>query len=182
MNDKDKDVDSLLEIFEEKLKAKAALENQGKGPGFMNDKDKEPKDKCSISSWELEMGGADHKPLKEDKSKDRAAEAKIRGQAEGVSVRNPVDFRYDILDPEFMHMLARVAHYGAEKYGDFNWQKSRLAGNKSPLNHLEYHLNQYRQQLEYDHFDGRHCWHLAAIAFNAMMEFWYSQNCPQNCK
>src|SRR5580698_9305404 len=34
--------------------------------------------------------------------------------------RDPVKVRYDILVPEFLEALAQIAHYGAEKYGEFN--------------------------------------------------------------
>ena len=87
--------------------------------------------------------------------------------------RNPVDYRYDILDPDFLHMMAQIAHYGAVTYGDFNWHKSRLTGDKSPVNHMYKHLSRFRKGDKYDHLDGDIRYHLAAIAFNAMMEFFY---------
>lgn len=93
------------------------------------------------------------------------------------TIRNPVGVRYDILYPPFEEMLAKIAHYGAETYGDLNWQKSRLEGGKGPINHIHKHLNTYQQGKPYDHAElGTHRKvHLAAIAFNAMMEFWYEE-------
>lgn len=98
------------------------------------------------------------------------------------SKRNPVDFRYDILDPEFIKAMAMVAQYGAEKYGEYNWLKSRLAGEKGPINHIYEHLRQYRVGEAYDKFDGGNQWHLVAIAFNAMMEFAYTMKDIENSR
>ena len=36
------------------------------------------------------------------------------------AIRNPQDIRYDILDPDFLHFMARIADYGAKKYGEYN--------------------------------------------------------------
>lgn len=83
--------------------------------------------------------------------------------------------RYDILDPEFEEIMAMIADYGAKKYGDFNWHKSRLTGNRGPMNHIRKHWAAYMLNEPYDHPKiGTHRkYHLAAIAFNAMMEFYY---------
>ncbi len=89
--------------------------------------------------------------------------------------RNPVHYRYDILDPAFLHAMAEIAHYGAVTYGEFNWQNSRLAGDKAPVNHIYKHLGQYRSGEKYDHLNGARTYHLAAIAFNAMMEFYWAR-------
>lgn len=94
---------------------------------------------------------------------------------ENEAIRVERDVRFDILDPNFIEMLAKIAHYGAEKYGDFNWHASRLTGNKGPVNHMLKHINSYQKGEPYDHQElGKGSeWHLAAIAFNAMMEFYY---------
>jgi|SRR6266853_1137432 len=89
--------------------------------------------------------------------------------------RDPIKVRYDILFPPFLDALAKIAHFGAEKYGDFNWTKSRLRGEKSPINHIYKHLSSYICDEHYDHLElgTERKWHLASIAFNAMMEFYY---------
>lgn len=96
---------------------------------------------------------------------------------EAIRVTHPI--RYDILDPEFEELMARIADYGAKKYGDFNWHKSRLTGDKSPMNHIRKHWKSYMLNEPYDHpeiaGDSRKM-HLVAIAFNAMMEFYYENN------
>lgn len=100
--------------------------------------------------------------------------------AQPLANRYGVDYRYDLLDSEFIYALACIAHYGANKYGDTNWQKSRLTGGKGPINHLEKHLADYKSGADYEHSAvGTHRkYQLAAIAFNAMMEFWYETNFP----
>ena len=89
--------------------------------------------------------------------------------------RDPVQYRYDILDPDFEELMARIAHYGAEHYGDNNWKKSRLIGGKSPMNHIRKHYTSYMGETPYDHKEigDHHSIHLVAIAFNAMMEFYH---------
>jgi hypothetical protein len=71
--------------------------------------------------------------------------------------------------------MARLAAVGAKKYGDFNWHKSRLTGDRSPINHIREHLRQYQQNVPYDHTEltNERKGHLVAIAFNAMIEYWY---------
>lgn len=90
--------------------------------------------------------------------------------------RHPVNFRYDALNPEFEKMLAMIASYADEKYTDCHLYAKlpdRLRGEKSPINHMREHLRQYIMQEPYDKFDGDLGWHLAAVAYNAMMELFY---------
>lgn len=90
--------------------------------------------------------------------------------------RHPVNYRYDALNPEFEKMLAMIASYADEKYGDCHLYarlEERLRGEKSPINHMREHMRQYVMQEPYDKFDGDLGWHLAAIAYNAMMELFY---------
>ena len=94
----------------------------------------------------------------------------------GKLTRMPVDFRYDALNPEFEKMLAMIASYADGKYGDCHLYAKlpdRLRGEKSPVNHMREHLRQYMAGELYDHFDGDRAWHLAAIAYNAMMELFF---------
>lgn len=91
--------------------------------------------------------------------------------------RVPVDYDYNGLEPEFLHMMAQITAYADKKYAIYggwtNYKKARLEGEKSPINHIYAHLGNYREKVPYDHFNGNHIWHLVAIAYNAMMEFWY---------
>jgi hypothetical protein len=94
------------------------------------------------------------------------------------AIRDPVSVRFDILYPAFLRKMAEIGAFGAEKYGDLNWQKSRLEGGKGPVNHLMKHTTSYLLKEKYDHpeLGTDRKIHLAAIAFNAMMEYWYEEN------
>ena len=69
--------------------------------------------------------------------------------------RNPVECRYDLLIPEFLQEMAKLAGIGAKKYGDRNWQQSRLEGDKSPLNHGIDHILRYQKGVPSDVLDGK---------------------------
>lgn len=89
------------------------------------------------------------------------------------AVRTPVNYRYDALVWDFVKALAEIAHYSADKYGDAtNYQRSVLEGNKSPMNHVIEHYREYMEGIPHDHF-GNVQMQLAAIAYNAMMEWYY---------
>lgn len=88
--------------------------------------------------------------------------------------RVPVDYRYDAINPEFLKWMAKIGSYAAEKYGAWEqYRTARLVGEKSPINHIYEHLRQFTMGEPYDHFDRNVKWHLVAIAYNAMMEFYY---------
>lgn len=91
----------------------------------------------------------------------------------------------EFLIPEFLEAMADIGRYGFRKYGDQSFQARRLAGDNSrgPLErckaenvcqHAKDHLNEYRQRTTHDHF-GTLGHQLAAAAFNAMMEFYFSR-------
>ncbi len=104
---------------------------------------------------------------------------RIRLKDETEAKRNPSAYRYDVIAASFLEAMASIGAYGAITYGDFNWHKSRLEGDKGPINHIYKHLTSYREAMPYDHLEvGKdRKFHLAAIAFNAMMEWWYEENC-----
>lgn len=107
---------------------------------------------------------------------DRPLDPSMGGDIKDVGKavkRVPVEVRYDALHPTFLHMMARVGGLGGEKYGDpLQYVQSRLEGNRGPVNHMYIHLMQYR--MGHDHPELRaHAYHLAAIAYNAMMEYVY---------
>jgi hypothetical protein len=90
------------------------------------------------------------------------------------ATRKPVAYRYDALNPDFLRLLADIAGYADQKYGAAEqYTSSRLVKEASPVNHIYEHLRQYQVGEPYDHFDGDPAYHLAAVAYNAMMEFWY---------
>lgn len=88
--------------------------------------------------------------------------------------RVPVAFRYDAINPDFLKRLAMIGHYASEKYGSWaQYTNARLTGDKSAFNHIQEHLRAYQMNERYDHFDGDPSWHLVAVAYNAMIEFYY---------
>lgn len=90
--------------------------------------------------------------------------------------RQPVTYRYDGLNWDFIKMMAEIAYYAGNKYPDKNnlsgYFKHRLHGEKGPINHIVEHLRQYLNGEPHDHFNDR-AYQLAAIAYNAMMEALY---------
>jgi hypothetical protein len=102
-------------------------------------------------------------------------EPKTKIEQVETAKRDAVSYRYDILDWDFIELMAKIASYGATKYGDYNWKRSRLTGEKGAMNHLMNHYRLYQIGRSYDHKEvgTNKSIHLAAIAFNAMMEYFY---------
>jgi len=97
----------------------------------------------------------------------------IKDPVLGGDKRVPVAFRFDGLNWDFIKMLAEIAFCAGEKYGSAEqYATSRLDGEKSPANHIAEHLRMYLTGEPHDHFKDR-IYHLAAIAYNAMMEAFY---------
>jgi len=89
-------------------------------------------------------------------------------------IRHPVDFLYDSINPDFLHRMARIGAFAQEKYKAWDqYTGARLVGEKSPMNHIMDHMRQFKLGKPYDRWDGDVRWHLVAIAYNAMMEFYY---------
>lgn len=89
--------------------------------------------------------------------------------------RKPVEFRYDLIEPEFLAALALLMHDGArydEEAGTEKQWRNGLPGGKSGINHALKHLNEYQGFKTHDKF-GQRKYHLAAAAVNLMFEFWF---------
>jgi hypothetical protein len=88
--------------------------------------------------------------------------------------RLPVDFNYEALNPTFLKWMAKIPILATEKYGSWHqYMRGRLVDTNSPINHIIEHVREYREGAPYDAFDGDVRWHLVAVAYNAMMEFFY---------
>jgi hypothetical protein len=88
--------------------------------------------------------------------------------------REPVDFDFTALNWDFIKQLAQIPPYAAEKYGSWEqYRDARLRGEKSPLNHIFEHARMYMMGEPYEKFDAHLGRHLVAIAYNAMMEWYY---------
>jgi anthranilate phosphoribosyltransferase len=86
------------------------------------------------------------------------------------------------LIPEFLKAMDEIGQYGHEKYKDKSFQEQRLRGDRSRIkrcdpkeiaSHASAHYASYLRGELHDHFHTRKH-QLAAVAFNAMMEFYYA--------
>lgn len=93
--------------------------------------------------------------------------------AEKTVKRQPVSYDYEGLNWNFIKLMAEIANYACTKYGSAEqYTNGRLEGQRSPINHIAEHMRAYMAREQHDKFgDLDH--QLAAIAYNAMMEFYY---------
>jgi hypothetical protein len=85
---------------------------------------------------------------------------------------------------EFLKAMDDIGKYGLAKHGENSFQAHRLRGShdrgesarlsaKGMAGHAQYHFDAYLAGTLHDHFGSlRH--QLAAVAFNAMMEFYFA--------
>jgi len=79
------------------------------------------------------------------------------------------------LDQDFLQLMNEIGLYGIEKYGDESFFKnpsrSERKSTKVIGDHVANHYMEYQEGILHDHFGTlRH--QLAAVAFNAMMEYY----------
>ncbi|MDR3392458.1 MAG: hypothetical protein P4L77_12075 [Sulfuriferula sp.] len=100
----------------------------------------------------------------------------LRAKCERLSV--------EYLIPEFLAAMNDIGRYGFEKYGPLSFQSRRLKGDASRgdlkrttsqviADHAREHFSMYLSHEAHDHF-GTDTHQLAAVAFNAMMEFYFA--------
>lgn len=81
-------------------------------------------------------------------------------------------FRYDLISPIGLAAVAKACHEGAERYGDFNWEKGMPVGDL--LNHAIRHIYRFLGgDREEDHL-GHAAWGLLAAIHS--MEAWPELN------
>lgn len=94
------------------------------------------------------------------------------------------DANLNHLIPEFLLAMEDIGRYGSEKYGVDSFQYRRMVGDRSrgllarttPLaiaQHAREHFSMHLAGKIHDHFGTRRH-QLAAVAFNAMMEFYFA--------
>lgn len=88
--------------------------------------------------------------------------------------------RMDLLIPQFLIEMGKIMSVGEKKYGELNWQKGGLKGEKGGVNHALQHIMQYMNDDPCD-YGPRHC-HLAQVAVNAMFEWWHAEQEFKNPK
>jgi|SRR5579863_2545181 len=82
---------------------------------------------------------------------------------------------YETLDPEFLKAMNEIGHYGNEKYREESFFKnptrSERKSTRAIVQHIQKHCEEFVAGVEHDHFHTLEH-QLAAVAFNAMMEFY----------
>jgi hypothetical protein len=92
--------------------------------------------------------------------------------------------QYPFLNAKFLEAMNEIGKYGNDKYGKDSFHQRAKAGDKSRgslartdseviANHAWNHFAEYLAGLPHDHFHSRRH-QLAAVAFNAMMEFYFA--------
>lgn len=86
------------------------------------------------------------------------------------------------LDMDFIKIMNALGEYGSQKHGDQSFQARRIRGDSREgydrmktselARHAREHFDAYMRGEVHDHF-GDLDFQLAAVAFNAMMEFYY---------
>lgn len=93
--------------------------------------------------------------------------------ASNEPTRQATGLRFDLIPGDVMAEIARVFAEGAEKYGDYNWQKGRMTGDKDPINHALKHVLYYNSGTA----DGTDLeLHLRHAIVNLMFELHYQIN------
>jgi hypothetical protein len=90
---------------------------------------------------------------------------------ENNAPRFEVGVRMDLLYGDFLIEMGKIMSVGARKYGENNWRKPGLDGDKSGANHALCHLMEYLENKPNDY--GPREMHLAQVAVNAMFEFYH---------
>ena len=88
--------------------------------------------------------------------------------------------RLDLIPGEVLIEVSKVFAHGAEKYGDFNWQQSRLDGEKGPINHALKHILNYQAGIADDESDDPKI-HLTHAITNLIFEMYYEMH-PEKYK
>ena len=84
--------------------------------------------------------------------------------------RNKCGVRFDLIPAECLSEVAKVLAIGAERYGDNNWQESRMTGENGPMNHALKHIINYHAGIPDE--DGPELeLHLTHAIVNLMFEF-----------
>jgi hypothetical protein len=110
-------------------------------------------------------------------SRAKVARAELNAPLEVSAPPNP----YEFLNENFLALMNDIGRLGHEKFGD---DAIEVTGDTSRTNprhqrgmnmlHAYRHITAYEDGVKHDHFgDLKH--QLAAVSFNCMIEFWFSQ-------
>lgn len=90
----------------------------------------------------------------------------------------------EFLLPRFIEAMGDIGRYGHEKYGDFSFHARAAKGDSTRgdhprttpeaiADHAAGHFQMHVDGIRHDHFGTRRH-QLAAVAFNAMMEYFFA--------
>jgi hypothetical protein len=81
-----------------------------------------------------------------------------------------VSYRYDLIPPEVLAVLARIYDYGVKRYDPDNWKK---ISTEDHLNHVMVHLVAYRAGDRSDDHLGHMMWRAQAALYTAIHDLGY---------
>ena len=90
--------------------------------------------------------------------------------------RDKCGVRLDLIPADVLIELSKVLSTGAERYGEYNWQQSRLTGENGPINHALKHLLMYKDGIPDDEDpEGKDLnIHLRHALCNVVFELYYA--------
>jgi len=102
----------------------------------------------------------------------------------GGSMKSAEGAGFKFLNAKFLEAMNEIGSYGNEKYGKESFHQRAAAGDRSRgsldrtapeviARHANGHFVEYLTGIRHDHFQTRKH-QLAAVAFNAMMEFFFA--------
>lgn len=83
--------------------------------------------------------------------------------------------RLDLIPGDVLIEVSKVFAHGAKKYGDCNWQQSRLKGENGPINHALKHILNYQAGIPDDESDDPKI-HLTHAITNLIFEMYYEMH------
>lgn len=98
--------------------------------------------------------------------------------------RDRMEKQMEFLLPRFIEAMSDIGRYGHEKYGDFSFHARAVKGDSTRgdhprttpeaiAEHAAAHFQMHVDGVAHDHFGTRRH-QLAAVAFNAMMEYYFA--------
>jgi hypothetical protein len=87
---------------------------------------------------------------------------------------------YEFLNPDFLELMNDIGRLGHEKFGseaiEVTGDRTRkILRHRENMIHARRHIIDYEDEVKHDKL-GTLQGHLAAAAFNCMLEFWFSQH------
>jgi hypothetical protein len=96
----------------------------------------------------------------------------------GLAIKRINELEHEHLNSKFIEAMNDIGRYGFEKYGPLPRERSAhrdpsRVTSDAIAEHADDHFHAYLRGIPHDHFNTRRH-QLAAVAFNAMMEFHFA--------